>query len=114
LVEQENGVDRVDQVNQGVTLMTAHAAKGTEFPIVFVVGLEEGLFPHSRSLLEKDKIEEERRLFYVAMTRAKSRLFLSYARRRLYFGQRTSNPLSRFVNDIPTDLLEFINESLLE
>ncbi|PJE69897.1 ATP-dependent DNA helicase PcrA [Candidatus Shapirobacteria bacterium CG10_big_fil_rev_8_21_14_0_10_48_15] len=117
LVEQENGVDQVnqaDQVNQGVTLMTAHAAKGTEFPIVFVVGLEEGLFPHSRSLLEKDKIEEERRLFYVAMTRAKSRLFLSYARRRLYFGQRTSNPLSRFVNDIPTDLLEFINESLLE
>jgi len=99
---------------QGVTLMTAHAAKGTEFPTIFVVGLEEGLFPHSRSLLEKDKIEEERRLFYVAMTRAKQELYLLYARRRLYFGQHTSNPISRFINNIPTHLLQFTNENLLE
>lgn len=86
--------------------MTAHAAKGTEFPIVFMVGLEEGLFPHSRSMMEKDEIEEERRLCYVGMTRAKEKLFISYARRRLYFGKKASNPLSRFITDIPGELIE--------
>ena len=89
-----------------VTLMTAHAAKGTEFPIVFMVGMEEGLFPHSRSLMEKGELEEERRLCYVGMTRAKEKLFLSYARRRLYFGRQSTNPLSRFIDDIPKELIE--------
>ncbi len=97
-----------------VTLMTTHAAKGTEYPIVFIVGLEEGLFPHSRSLLEKEGIEEERRLFYVGMTRAKRKLYLTYARRRLYFGQKSTNAISRFVNDIPSHFIEFANENLLE
>ena len=92
-----------------VTLMTAHAAKGTEFPVVFIVGLEEGLFPHQRSMGEKEGIEEERRLFYVGMTRAKERLYLIYTRRRLYFGHRSANPLSRFVNEIPENLIEFVN-----
>ncbi len=91
-----------------VTLMTLHAAKGLEFPVVFIVGMEEGLFPHSRSLWEKNRLEEERRLCYVGITRAKERLYLSYASRRIYFGEKVSNPPSRFLVDIPEDLLETI------
>ena len=108
LVQQEYLPDRPKKnaKKKGVTLMTAHAAKGTEFPVVFLVGMEEGLFPHSRSIVEKDELEEERRLCYVGMTRAKEKLYLSYARRRLYFGQRTHNPISRFLADIPEHLLE--------
>ncbi len=89
-----------------VTLMTAHAAKGTEFPVVFMVGMEEGLFPHSRSMMDKEELEEERRLCYVGMTRAKKKLHLLYTRQRLYFGQRSANPPSRFLADIPQDLVE--------
>lgn len=89
-----------------VSLMTTHAAKGTEFKTVFLIGMEEGLFPHSRSLVEKEELEEERRLCYVGMTRAKEKLYLIYARRRLYFGQRVSNPPSRFLDDIPEYLRE--------
>lgn len=99
--------------HNAVTLMTIHAAKGTEFPTVFVVGLEEGLFPHSRSLLDKDGIEEERRLCYVGMTRARKRLYLSYARRRLYFGRHSHNPPSRFLGEIPPELIDFTNNSHL-
>lgn len=93
-----------------VTLMTLHAAKGLEFPIVFIVGMEEGLFPHSRSLWEQNQLEEERRLAYVGITRAKETLYLSYASRRLYFGEKISNPPSRFIIDIPENLLENIGE----
>ncbi len=89
-----------------VTLMTLHAAKGLEYPVIFIVGMEEGLFPHSRSLFDINELEEERRLAYVGMTRAKELLYLTFANRRLYFGQRTSNPPSRFIIDIPEDLLE--------
>lgn len=89
-----------------VTLMTLHAAKGLEFPVIFIVGMEEGLFPHQRSLLDISQLEEERRLAYVGMTRAKELLYLTFAQRRLYFGQRTSNPPSRFIVDIPENLLE--------
>ena len=89
-----------------VTLMTTHAAKGTEFPVVFMVGMEEGLFPHSRSMMDKEELEEERRLCYVGMTRAKKKLYLLYTRQRLYFGQRSANPPSRFLSDIPGDLVE--------
>jgi len=88
-----------------VTLMTIHAAKGLEFPIVFLVGMEEGLFPHSRSLMEPDQLEEERRLAYVAITRAKEKLYITYTRERLYFGTRSSSVISRFVIDIPEHLL---------
>ncbi len=101
-----------EQTNR-VTLMTLHAAKGLEFPIVFIVGMEEGLFPHSRSLFDTNQLEEERRLAYVGITRAKEILYLSYADRRLYFGQRTSNPPSRFIIDIPEDLLESTGGSYL-
>ena len=91
-----------------VTLMTVHAAKGTEFPVVFIIGLEEGLFPHSRSLNEKSEIEEERRLCYVAMTRAKEKLYLSFTHRRFFFGEKAQNQSSRFLNDIPPHLLDVI------
>jgi DNA helicase-2/ATP-dependent DNA helicase PcrA len=88
-----------------VTMMTLHAAKGLEFPIVFMVGMEEGLFPHSRSLVDREELEEERRLCYVGVTRAKDRLYLTYANRRLFFGTRTQNMISRFIADIPEHLL---------
>lgn len=94
------------QQQDSVTLMTLHAAKGLEFPIVFIVGMEEGLFPHSRSLMDNAQMEEERRLAYVGITRAKDQLYLTYANSRLYFGERISNPPSRFIMDIPENLLE--------
>lgn len=89
-----------------VTLMTLHAAKGLEFNTVFLVGMEEGLFPHSRTLMNPDEMEEERRLAYVGITRAREKLYMTYARRRLYFGMRSNNPISRFVAEIPEELLE--------
>lgn len=91
---------------EAVTLMTIHAAKGLEFETVFLVGLEEGLFPHSRSMLDPTQMEEERRLAYVGITRAKQKLFLSYARSRLYFGTRSNNLPSRFLANIPEGLME--------
>ncbi len=107
LVEKE-ATRRVQQAtSQGaVTLMTLHAAKGLEFPIVFMVGMEEGLFPHSRALMDRLEMEEERRLCYVGITRAREKLFLTYTRHRLFFGARSSNMISRFVADIPEHLLE--------
>lgn len=103
LVEKES---RKTTTGGAVTLMTLHAAKGLEFPVVFMVGMEEGLFPHSRSLMDNSEMEEERRLCYVGITRAKEKLFLTYARRRLFFGAHSSNMISRFVADIPEHLLE--------
>ena len=93
---------------EALTLMTMHAAKGLEFEVVFVVGLEEGIFPHSRSLLEKDQLEEERRLCYVALTRAKERLYLLFAQERRLFGGFQVNEKSRFLSDIPEELIEEI------
>lgn len=92
--------------SNGVTLMTLHSAKGLEFPVVFMIGMEEGLFPHSRALWDTNQLEEERRLAYVGITRAKEVLFLTYADRRLYFGQRSTNPPSRFLMDIPQNLVD--------
>jgi DNA helicase-2/ATP-dependent DNA helicase PcrA len=85
--------------------MTLHAAKGLEFKTVFIVGMEEGLFPHSRAIMDRLEMEEERRLCYVGITRAKEKLYLTYARRRLFFGTRSENMISRFVADIPEHLL---------
>ena len=92
--------------------MTVHAAKGTEFPVVFLVGMEEGLFPHSRSLFDSGQLEEERRLAYVGITRAKKLLYFCCAAKRLYFGERISNPPSRFIIDIPENLLENIGNQI--
>lgn len=94
-----------DEVGR-VTLMTLHAAKGLEFPVVFIVGMEEGLFPHSRSLWEKEQMEEERRLCYVGITRAKEVLYLTYANKRMIYGETSSNVVSRFIVDIPEHLLD--------
>ena len=91
-----------------VTLMTAHAAKGLEFDTVFVIGMEEGLFPHSRSMLEMTQLEEERRLAYVALTRAQKKIYLTFATQRLYFGITSTNLVSRFVTDIPEELISAI------
>ncbi len=89
-----------------VTLMTIHSAKGLEFPVVFMTGMEEGLFPHSRSLIDPAQLEEERRLCYVGMTRAKEVLFLTYTSNRLYFGVRGSSVPSRFLGDLPEELVK--------
>lgn len=89
-----------------VTLMTLHAAKGLEFPVVFIVGIEEGLLPHSRSMVDIFELEEERRLFYVGMTRAQEELHLTYTRERLYFGGDRVSRASRFLSEIPKDLLD--------
>lgn len=97
--------DNNQQLAEAVTLMTIHSAKGLEFPIVFMVGMEEGLFPHSRSMLDTTELEEERRLCYVGITRAKNKLYLTYARQRLFFGTRSHNLVSRFLSDIPQELI---------
>ncbi len=89
-----------------ITLMTIHASKGLEFPIVFLVGMEEGLFPHSRSMMELQELEEERRLCYVAVTRAMERLYLTLSSSRLYFGRQEANMPSRFLEEIPEELLD--------
>jgi DNA helicase-2/ATP-dependent DNA helicase PcrA len=98
--------------SQYVTLMTVHSAKGLEFPTVFIAGLEEGIFPSSRSLLSDDKLEEERRLCYVAITRAMKRLYISFASQRLIYNQLSYNAVSRFINEIPSRLVddEWINK----
>ncbi|HXE94911.1 MAG TPA: UvrD-helicase domain-containing protein [Dongiaceae bacterium] len=108
-LEQVSLVSDLEQGEAGqssVTLMTLHAAKGLEFRAVFMIGMEERLFPHVRSLDDLDGMEEERRLCYVGMTRARERLYLLNARRRYLFGQEQCNPPSRFLKDIPTELLE--------
>lgn len=96
------GEKDMDKVN----LMTIHSAKGLEFPVVFMSGMEEGLFPHSRSLIDPSQLEEERRLCYVGMTRAKEVLFLTYTTNRLYFGVRGSSVPSRFLGDLPENLVK--------
>ncbi|HYM65153.1 MAG TPA: UvrD-helicase domain-containing protein [Candidatus Sulfotelmatobacter sp.] len=109
LVEQEYIPDNIKEENgkrDAINLMTLHAAKGLEFSVVFMVGMEEGLFPHSRSLMDKNDLEEERRLCYVGMTRAKEKLFLTYSRKRLFFGQKTTNIVSRFILELPEQTLE--------
>jgi DNA helicase II / ATP-dependent DNA helicase PcrA len=97
--------DEVDQDDSNVTLMTLHTAKGLEYPIVFMTGMEEGVFPHLRSLGEPEELEEERRLCYVGVTRAKERLYVSYAWCRSLWGETQYNPPSRFVGEIPDHLV---------
>ena len=117
LVSEQDKLDPDDPVGQGgedhaqrdlgeVTLMTLHNAKGLEYPAVFVVGLEDGVFPHVRSLDDPSQLEEERRLAYVGMTRAMDRLYLTHADRRTLFGGASWNPPSRFLREIPTELVD--------
>ena len=102
-----------DDNNDVVTLMTIHSAKGLEFKIVFLIGMEDGLFPHQNSFLEPGGLEEERRLCYVGITRAKERLYISNAKRRMLYGQDVMNQPSRFIKEINPDLLDIENEHLM-
>jgi DNA helicase-2/ATP-dependent DNA helicase PcrA len=103
-------VDALDDAGEGVTLMTLHSAKGLEFPVVFLTGLEEGVFPHARSMNDPEELEEERRLFYVGVTRTEERLWLSYALHRRIQGYGVGEP-SRFLLEIPEDQIVLLNAS---
>ncbi len=97
-----------------ITLMTLHSAKGLEFDIVFLIGMEEGLFPHSNALIDKEEIEEERRLCYVGITRAKKMLYLTNAKRRMLYGKETVNSPSRFIDEIDEKYIDKVNENIFE
>ena len=99
-------IDGMEDSEDSVTLMTLHSAKGLEFPVVFLVGLEEGIFPGNKSIGEPKELEEERRLFYVGITRAKQYLYLTCSKKRTIFGSTSYNAVSRFVNEIPSELLD--------
>ncbi len=99
-------IDDMEESEESVTLMTLHSAKGLEFPVVFLVGMEEGIFPGYKSIGEPKELEEERRLCYVGITRAKTHLYLTCAKQRTIFGSTSCNPISRFVKEIPKELLE--------
>lgn len=98
-------IDTLDESGNAVTLMTLHAAKGLEFPVVYIVGMEEGVFPHRRSLEDREELAEERRLCYVGMTRAQQELILSYAYQRMLMGQVSGSEVSRFIREIPEEVL---------
>ncbi|KOR76343.1 DNA helicase PcrA [Paenibacillus solani] len=98
--------DDEEDRDDAVVLMTMHSAKGLEFPVVFIIGMEEGVFPHSRTFMDNEELEEERRLAYVGITRAEKQLFLSCARMRTLFGRTTANQPSRFLDEIPEELKE--------
>ncbi|WP_411348083.1 DNA helicase PcrA [Paenibacillus sp. WLX2291] len=98
--------DDPEEQDDAVVLMTMHSAKGLEFPTVFIIGMEEGVFPHSRAFMDNDELEEERRLAYVGITRAEKQLFLSCAQMRTLFGRTTANPPSRFLEEIPEEYKE--------
>lgn len=108
-------IDKLEEDEQeqsdAVVLMTLHSAKGLEFPVVFLIGFEEGVFPHSRSLMEEAEMEEERRLAYVGITRAEKELFITNAQMRTLFGRTSMNPESRFISEIPSELIENLNEA---
>ncbi len=118
LTEFLNGIslasdtDNLSDTEDVVTLMTLHSAKGLEYPVIFLVGLEEGIFPGHQSMDNPADIEEERRLFYVGITRAKQNLFLTFARRRTIFGSTSYNPPSRFLKEIPKDILDGYEEAM--
>ena len=98
--------DEIDDDDSNVMLMTMHAAKGLEFPVVFLLGMEDGIFPHMRSMTDPNEMEEERRLAYVGLTRAMEKLYLTNAWARMIFGQTQYNPPSRFLDEIPDELVE--------
>ena len=103
-------LDGMEDSEESVTLMTLHSAKGLEFPVVFLVGMEEGIFPGNKCIGEPKELEEERRLFYVGITRAKQFLYLTCAKKRTIFGSTSYNAISRFVNEIPSELLDGFDE----
>ncbi len=120
LVEFLNGIslasdtDNLEESDDVVTLMTLHSAKGLEYPVIFLVGLEEGIFPGHQSMDNPEDIEEERRLFYVGVTRAKQNLFITFAKRRTIFGSTSYNPPSRFLKEIPKEVLDGYEDAMNE
>ena len=104
-------LDDMEQQEETITLMTLHSAKGLEFPVVFLVGMEEGIFPGYQSMMEPKELEEERRLCYVGITRAKENLFLTCSKQRTVFGSTSYNPVSRFLEEIPQELLQGYDEA---
>ncbi|WP_164219101.1 DNA helicase PcrA [Virgibacillus sp. YIM 98842] len=106
-------IDRVEEEtdDEKITLMTLHSAKGLEFPVVFLIGMEENIFPHNRSMFDEKEMEEERRLAYVGITRAEQELYLTHAKMRTLFGRTNMNPVSRFINEIPEELVEGLEEA---
>lgn len=110
LVADIDQIDKEENDKDAVVLMTLHSAKGLEFPVVFLIGLEEGVFPHSRSLMEENEMEEERRLMYVGITRAEEELYITNAQMRTLFGRTNMNAASRFIDEIPDELIDHLNE----
>lgn len=106
-------IDSMDEEAEAekITLMTLHSAKGLEFPVVFLIGMEENLFPHSRSLDDDDEMEEERRLCYVGITRAEEKLYITNAMMRTLYGRTQYNPISRFIHEIPEELMEGMEQA---
>lgn len=111
LIADIDSMDEDPSSDDKVILMTLHGAKGLEFPVVFLIGMEENVFPHSRSQMDETEMEEERRLAYVGITRAEQELFLTNAKMRTLFGRTNMNPVSRFIGEIPRELLEGIQET---
>ena len=111
-ISLSSDTDELEDENNQVTLMTLHSAKGLEYKVVFLIGMEEGIFPGHQSMENPEEIEEERRLFYVGITRAKEKLFMTFAKRRTIFGSTSYNPPSRFVGEIPSDLLDGYSEAM--
>ncbi|MDL0419364.1 DNA helicase PcrA [Caldibacillus thermoamylovorans] len=109
LVADIDQLDKEENVKDAVVLMTLHSAKGLEFPVVFLIGLEEGVFPHSRSLMEENDMEEERRLMYVGITRAEEELYITNAQIRTLYGHTNINPASRFIEEIPDEFIDRLN-----
>lgn len=110
LIADIDKVDEEEEQEEAVTLMTLHSAKGLEFPVVFLIGMEENIFPHSRTLMDEEEMAEERRLAYVGITRAEKRLFLTHANMRTLYGKTNLNPMSRFIEEIPEELVEGMEE----
>ncbi len=107
-IDSMNEDDDEEQSKDQVTFMTLHSAKGLEFPVVFLIGMEEGIFPHSRSIADAEQMEEERRLCYVGITRAEDELFLIHAQMRNLYGSTLMNPMSRFLSEIPTESVQYL------
>ena len=106
LTDDSERIDDQSEEGSGVTLLTVHAAKGLEFPYIFIVGMEQNLFPHERSIQDY-MVDEERRLFYVAVTRAKNNLIMTRARQRQKYDKRYPTRLSQFIHELPKELVEF-------
>lgn len=107
-------IDDAELGEDAITLMTLHSAKGLEFPTVFLVGMEEGIFPHARTLMDEDEVEEERRLCYVGITRAEKNLFMSNAKMRTIFGHTVSYPASRFLQEVPRGLIHIFKRPVVK